>query len=58
MNYFFSGGGGGGKSLWDAAREIAASREKAETLPTESNTILFVGSRTGGKTTMILRYLE
>ncbi|CAF2015439.1 unnamed protein product [Rotaria magnacalcarata] len=52
------GGGGGGKSLWDAAREIAASREKAETLPTESNTILFVGSRTGGKTTMILRYLE
>ncbi|CAF1075833.1 unnamed protein product [Rotaria sordida] len=51
-------GGIGGKSLWDAARDIVTSREKAETLPTESNTVLFVGSRTGGKTTMILRYLE
>ncbi|CAF1602955.1 unnamed protein product [Rotaria sp. Silwood1] len=51
-------GGVGGKSLWDAAKDIVTSREKAETLPTESNTVLFVGSRTGGKTTMILRYLE
>ncbi|CAF1153852.1 unnamed protein product [Adineta ricciae] len=52
------GGGSSGKSLWDAAREIVASREQAETLPTESNTILFAGSRSGGKSTMILRYLE
>ncbi|UJR09973.1 hypothetical protein I4U23_014197 [Adineta vaga] len=52
------GGGSGGKSLWDAARDIVASREQAETLPTESNTVLLVGSHGGGKSTMILRYLE
>ncbi|CAF3621382.1 unnamed protein product [Adineta steineri] len=50
--------GGSGKSLWDAARDIVASREQAETLPTVSNTVLFVGSRSGGKSTMVLRYLE
>ncbi|CAF0962049.1 unnamed protein product [Adineta steineri] len=41
--------GGSGKSLWDAARDIVASREQAETLPTVSNTVLFVGSRSGVK---------
>ncbi len=41
--------GVGGKSLWDAAREIVANREQAEAIPTESNTVLFVGSRNGVK---------
>ncbi len=61
----FYNSGGSGKSLWDAARDIVASREQgkfiqyicfhyiflllAETLPTESNTVLFVGSRNGVK---------
>lgn len=65
MSVFNSAGTGsvGGKSLWDAAKEVVANREKgklilyicthlsfvllAETAPTESNTVLFVGSRSG-----------
>lgn len=46
----------GGKSLWDAAQEMVATERqgRAETIVTESNTVLFVGSRNGvRKSTLI-----
>ncbi|CAF0727488.1 unnamed protein product [Didymodactylos carnosus] len=48
----------GGKLLWDVARDTMADKDTKESLPTDLNVVLVVGSRSGGKTSMILKYLE